>query len=101
MTMTVRDLLDMLEGMDENAEVRLAHQPSWPFEYSVSDVQEVTVGGWDDDDLPDLENMTAQEGQRLREGEEVNEKATKVVYLAEGGQLGYLPGEVCKALGWR
>ena len=33
--MLVRELIEMLEDCDEHAEVRLAHQPSWPFEYSI------------------------------------------------------------------
>lgn len=35
MTVTVGELMGWLEEMDEDAEVKLAHQPSWPFEYSV------------------------------------------------------------------
>ena len=37
--MTVSDLKDILEGLPDEAEVRLAEQPSWPFEYSVGEVQ--------------------------------------------------------------
>jgi hypothetical protein len=33
--MTVGELLELLEDFPEDAEVRLAHQPSWPFEYSI------------------------------------------------------------------
>ena len=28
--MTVRDLMEILEMFDEDAEVKLAYQPSWP-----------------------------------------------------------------------
>ena len=72
--MTLRDLLDELEDMateyGDDAEVRLAHQPRWPFEYSVADV-------------------AATEGD-----------AGAVVYLGEGNQLGYLPHKAAVALGW-
>lgn len=64
--MTVADLTELLEGLDPKMEVRMAQQPSWPFEYSIKDL--VIVEG--------------------------------VVYLAEGVQLGYLPGEVAQELNW-
>ncbi len=69
MSLTVEELVELLEQFPPEAEVRIAQQPSWPFEYSVGEVA-----------APD-------------EG--------KVVYIAEGAQLGYLPGEVSSELGWR
>lgn len=36
--MTVGELIEMLQDFDEEAEVRLAEQPSWPFEYSIGGV---------------------------------------------------------------
>ena len=33
---TVSDLLEELQQFDPDAEVRLATQPSWPFEWSLS-----------------------------------------------------------------
>lgn len=36
--MTVRDLIAALEDYDPDAEVRIAIQPRWPLEYSISDV---------------------------------------------------------------
>jgi len=65
--MTVEDLIEELKCMDPEQEVRIAQQPSWPFEYDLSGVQEVAGKVW----------------------------------LVEGNQLGYLPGEVGEALGWR
>lgn len=53
---------DCMEYMDGDTPVKLAAQPSWPFEYSISDVVIV-----DDDSNPDR----------------------GVVYIAEGQQLGY------------
>ena len=32
---TVTDLIEELEGCDPHVEARLAHQPTWPFEYAV------------------------------------------------------------------
>ena len=68
--MTVAELIEELKYMEQDAEVRFASQPSWPFEYDISGVVEVNV---DEDD---------------------------VVYLEEGTQLGYLPGEAKDELGW-
>jgi hypothetical protein len=66
--MTVAELIEILGDMDPTAEVRLAIQPTWPFEHRVGQVEE---------------DMDAQ-----------------VVYIAEAGQVGYLPGEVREWLGW-
>ncbi len=68
--MTVAELIEELKYMEQDAEVRFASQPSWPFEYDIAGVVEVNV---DEDD---------------------------VVYLEEGRQLGYLPGEAKDELGW-
>ena len=68
--MTVAELIEELKYMEQDAEVRFAQQPSCPFEYDIVGVVEVKV---DEDD---------------------------VVYLEEGRQLGYLPGEAKDELGW-
>jgi hypothetical protein len=70
--MKVRDLIEYLENFDEEAEVRLAMQPSWPFEYSIGEVEEV----------------------------ELEDEGKTVVYISENRQLGYLPGEVKEILMW-
>lgn len=43
--MKVYELLELLEDLPEDAEIKLAEQPSWPFEYSISgvDIVEDTV----------------------------------------------------------
>jgi hypothetical protein len=76
---TVADLIDSLQSMNPNAEVRLATQPRYPLEYRIDDVVEVASG--DDEDEP-------------------GHSAEGVVYLAEGGQVGYLPKAVKDELGW-
>jgi hypothetical protein len=68
--MTAAELIEALADVDPDAEVRLAHQPRWPLEYGLADAVPI-----DSDDGP-------------------------VVYLVEGAQLGYLPGEAADALGW-
>lgn len=85
--MTVQDLIDQLEDCDPNAEVRLAIQPSWPFEHSVRDVVEV-----------DLTDKDADEDEEVSDYENTGER---VVYIGEGRQIGYLPGVARDHLGWR
>lgn len=58
----------------EDLEVRLAIQPSWPFEYDISK--------WSDIAPVELED------------------GSHVVYLPEGTQLNYLPGVARDILGW-
>ena len=74
--MTVADLIWQLEQMNPEAEVRFASQPSWPFEN-------------------DIDSVVSVEVENPRTGEEV-----KVVYLEEGRQIGYLPREAKRELGW-
>jgi len=82
--MTVGELIGELEQFDEDAEVRLAMQPSWPFEYSIGQVVSGADAHDDPDDEPDIE--------RVMDG---------FVYIAEERQVRYLPGAVKNLLGWR
>lgn len=88
--MTLRDLLDRLTDVadeyGDDVEVRLAIQPSWPFEHSIRDVEVVDPADAEDD----------EEAEAADENDE-----PVVVYIAEGRQLGYLPGTASRALGWR
>jgi hypothetical protein len=70
--MTVEELRYLLEDLDDDIEVRLAMQPSWPFAYSLSSESVLFVGD---------------------DGE-------KILYLAEQKQLDYLPSEISEQLGW-
>ena len=83
--MTLRDLIDRLTDVadeyGDDVEVRLAIQPSWPFEHSIRDVEVVDPADYD-------------------EAADENDDPV-VVYIAEGRQLGYLPGVASRALGWR
>ena len=76
--MTVQELIMELEAMNPDSEVRLAMQPQYPFEYSIGGVVEV---GPDGDPDADFDYDTRDYEQ------------PPVVYLSEGSQLGYLPGE--------
>jgi hypothetical protein len=75
--MTVGELKDLLEGLDDDIEVRLAMQPAWPFEYSIDD------------------------SCLIEKEDEDNQREETILYLVEGDQLGYLPGDVCDELGWK
>jgi len=86
--MKVIELKEALEQMPDEAEVRLAMQPSWPFEYSISDVIPLE---------PIEEELDEEE---KREDDPEFDDTIKVVYLVEGSQLGYLPGEASEAIGW-
>ena len=69
--MLVEELLEKLEGMDKDAEVRLAMQPNYPLEYTIDAAVWVVTD-------PD--------------------EGTTIVYLAEGEQVGYLPEQVTATL---
>lgn len=98
--MTTRDLIELLEDLERQhgeCDVRLAMQPAWPFEYDIDAVAAVELGNPDPDeyDMDDPED-------RGRWYEAVGQAEPGfVVYLGEGEQLGYLPGEASRELGWR
>lgn len=79
--MTLRDLIDQLEdaaqSFGDDIEVRLAHQPRWAFEYSIANVVVL--------------ERTVEDGA---------DPEPAVVYIGEGNQLGYLPGDAAAELGW-
>lgn len=67
--MNVRELIEELEQYDDDTEVRLMSQPSWPFEYGIEGVTERDAFQGDDDDEDDA--------------------ADNSVFLLEGRQLCY------------
>ena len=80
--MNVQELIDQLQDMDPDAEVRLATQPSYPLQAKVSTVAEVFL------------DSDADEG--------IEEPRT-AVYLSEGGEPEdgpYLNAEAAAELGW-
>ena len=90
--MRVEQLKEILEECEDHWEVRIANQPSWPFEHEVS-------RAW-----------TVLEPEELDEGELAAAEASgdysaeePVLYIATGRQLRYLIGEVgdqLKGQGW-
>ena len=78
--MTAKELIEEMEwAIEQNkgdVEVRIASQPKWPFEYTLDTAVTVEVQNEHDDEKE------------------------KVVYLAEGSQLGYLNEHARDEMGW-
>lgn len=80
--MNVLQLIEQLQDMPEDAEVRIAGQPSYPMQYFVDAAVEVHF------------DSDADEGE---------EEAATIVYIVEGGQpydSPYLPGAASDEIGW-
>lgn len=104
--MTIRDLIDELEGYDPETEVRFMSQQSWPFEYSIQPgiwTPERPTGGCDECGFP-VEIIDDEHHHIDQTLDAEHEPATDswqdafaphdapeagVVYLVEGTQLGY------------
>lgn len=116
--MNVRELRRRLDEVeDDNVEVRIATQPHWPFEHEVENVVLTDKtdglvpavgedGSWfiinpDDDDA-----IEAGHGPHPTEEaanavlSKMREEQVRILYLSEGEQVGYLPGEARRALSW-
>jgi hypothetical protein len=55
---TVRDLIDALEDLDENTEVRIVHQQGWPLQEVIGGLYDPTTAGYTvdvDEDEPKAE----------------------------------------------
>jgi hypothetical protein len=68
MKMNVRDLIEMLQDYDEDAEVFIMEQPNWPFEYSVIGVISRSEFEKDEEDDKDSNDVFILEGRQLRYG---------------------------------
>lgn len=88
--MQVQDLIEALGQFDPDAEVRLAVQPGWPFEHSISQVEAL-----EPDECTECGHRIGGHFEDCSEPE-----IESVVYIAEGGQLDYLPGAAREILGW-
>ena len=90
--MNINELISELTQIAEahpDAEVRFASQPSWPFEYEISDIA-----------VCNLAEESEAEDDDLRETVDYIDNDEVVVYLGEGSQLGYLPESAKNTLGW-
>ena len=103
--MTIGELIERLEeakdAVGEDVEVRYASQPSWPFENNIREVhilgkherREIAIEAMREEGMP-------QEQAEKEFDEEELENTEDVVYLEEGFQIGYLPGEAKDHIGW-
>ena len=103
--MTIRELIESLEeardALGEDVEVRYASQPSYPFENNIREVhilgkherRELAIEAMREEGMP-------QEQAEKEFDEEELENTEDVVYLEEGFQIGYLPGEAKDHIGW-
>ena len=85
--MTAQELIEELEYAierkgNQDVEVLIAQQPSWPFEYTIEQAV-----------------MVADEVDEDEEDDRVPPKNMKV-YLGEGSQIGYLNENASRELGW-
>ncbi len=93
--MNVRQLKELLEDLDDNVEVRLMIQQSWPFECSIRGGitdKEIVSARTEHDADKDWEYLTEDERKiALEEKKEAwaAESNPGVLYLLEGSQLGY------------
>ena len=103
--MTIQELIEQLEDIKEqvgeHAEVRYASQPSWPFENSIYGVHALSK---DERREMAIERMRDEgmDEDEIKENFDEEELANEedVVYLEEGGQIGYLPDEARELIGW-
>lgn len=80
--MKVRELIEILEDMDPDADVFVMSQESWPFECSVAGVAE--RGDWLEED-PEAEPWS----RRDRWGASEAQLPANDVFIVEGSQLRY------------
>jgi len=106
--MNVRELIAHLECMDPQAEVRIASQPHYPFENAIDEVVEVspprvlTKAEFDEmsEDQQEQAMIDADEDRLVLVDEDHEMAPETIVYIGEGSQIGYLPGNVRRDLGW-
>ncbi len=94
--MKVKDLIELLEGMDEDADVYLMGQPNYPFEHGIAGVcQRGDFAGEDeDDDCEARVDRWAASDDALPKND---------VFLCEGSQLRYGnkdAWDACNGAGW-
>lgn len=76
--MKVKELIDILEEQDPDAEVLIMSQQNWPFENGVYGVTVRSEMDGDDEDEDGADTTAARDG-----------RATNDVFIVEGSQLRY------------
>ena len=105
----LRNFMEENEHLSDDVEVRLATQPTWPYEYTVGapvvaefayyeteEYREIDDALSNSDDPEEQKELQAQ----LEKFAEEWEEKEPIVYFPERRQLSYLPGEVRNLLGW-
>lgn len=89
--MKVSDLIELLEGMDPDADVFIMAQPNWPFEHSLSGVCQRSDFTEADDCDEEEEVEELEEAPRARDRWSTSESQLpgNDVFLIEGSQLRY------------
>lgn len=77
--LTVGELISLLRAYPSDAEIRIAHQPQWPFAYQISGVTS-------DDEIRNLCDQTWRNGQSPH------------VWLVEGALEGTIKNSVWRTL---
>ena len=78
--MKVEELIDILSRMPKDAEVRMAHQPSYPLQYNVQGVAEESAIKWTEDDEAEAEADEEEYNADIRHA-----PVSAVVWIVEGG----------------
>ena len=103
--MTLSELIEHLstlaEGHDfDEVEVKLAHQPRWPFELSIGEpVLHDPLAEWEEENA--LTSSDDPDYEALQADRAIAEGKPKTIFIPEGGRQEYLRGSVAKQLGWR
>ena len=94
--LTAGDLIEMLQDLDPDTEIRLMSQPSWPFEYSLATdlyiperVPSCPTCGADLVGRDHDEGCTQDQDENPVDTFEPEGSPEKVAYLVEGTQLAY------------
>lgn len=108
--MNVGQLRELIEDLDDEVEVMMASQPSWPMAHYL---QQGVVVGCDEERIEEIERALDADDLSLDEAAAARQELeqlrrdgnqTKVLWLAEGSQPHddpYLPGIVSRKLEWR
>lgn len=87
---TVQQLKDILDDLPDDAEVRIAHQPNYPFELSISECVYVEK----------KDQVEVEDDEDEEDCDPIESNGPGVLYICEESQLGYLPGQAQKEIGW-
>lgn len=87
--MTIAELREIIQDLDDDVEVRIASQPRWPLEYSIASPAAFVESDEEEDEEGDTQRCPLKDAPP--EG---------VLYLGEGRQIGYLPTPARRGLRW-